>query len=248
MLRISVITVCYNSAETIERTIQSVISQTYSNIEYIIVDGNSGDATLSIVEKYKQSVSKIISEKDKGIYDALNKGVSIASGDVIAILHADDFYADDHVIADVMQLFEEKKVDCVYGDLQYVDRINTDKIKRNWVSGPYKKQNFLKGWMPPHPAFFATKKCYDQYGKFNLDFSSAADYELMLRFLYKHNCTVAYLGKTLVKMRVGGKSNVTFMNRVKANREDKRAWLVNGLKPGIFTIIRKPLSKLSQFF
>lgn len=247
MLKVSVITVCYNSSETIESTIQSVLSQKYTSIEYIIVDGKSTDNTFSIIEKYKSKISKLISEKDNGIYDALNKGLAQATGDIVAILHADDFYTSNEVIADIVKVFEKEQVDCVYGDLQYVDRLNTSIIKRNWISGNYKKENFLKGWMPPHPAFFVKRKCYDNYGTFNISFKSAADYELMLRFLYKHNCSVVYLPKVLVKMRVGGKSNISLANRIKANREDKRAWIINDLKPGALTFIRKPLSKVGQF-
>ena len=219
MLKVSIITVCFNSADTIESTIQSVISQDYAAIEYIIIDGKSTDSTLEIVGKYKSSIHTCISEKDKGIYDALNKGIALATGDIVAILHADDFYTSATVISDVVNAFEVNKVDCVYGNLQYVDRIDTSTIKRNWISGTYNKENFLKGWMPPHPAFFAKKDCYTKWGLFNLSLKSAADYELMLRFLYKNNCSVVYIPKTLVKMRVGGKSNVTLANRIKANRD-----------------------------
>lgn len=248
MLKVSIITVCFNSSETIEDTIQSVISQNYKNIEYIIVDGQSTDNTLAIIEKHKSNISRIISEKDKGIYDALNKGIMNATGELIAILHADDIYTSTDVISDVVDLINATNADCVYGDLQYVDRLNVSKVKRNWISGEYKKENFLKGWMPPHPSFFAKKICYDKFGLFNTNFTSAADYELMLRFLYKFNCSTSYLPKVLVKMRMGGKSNVTLLNRIKANREDKEAWLVNGLKPNAFTFFQKPLSKLNQFF
>ena len=247
-MTVSIITVCYNNSETIESTIRSVISQDCKNIQYIIVDGASTDNTLSIIEKYKKDIGIIISEKDNGLYYAINKGISLATGDIIGIIHADDFYVNSRVISEVVDVFTQKKVDCVYGDLQYVDRINSDKIKRNWVSGPYDKNNFLKGWMPPHPSFFVKREVYQKIGIFNTDLRSAADYELMLRFLYKHECSAAYLPKVLVKMRVGGKSNVSIANRMKANREDKKAWLMNGLKPGLFTFIRKPLSKLTQFF
>jgi len=246
-MKVSIITVCYNSNDTIESTIQSVVSQNYNNIEYIIVDGLSTDDTLKIVEQYKSKISKVISEKDNGIYDALNKGITAASGDIIAILHADDFYANENVISKVVNEFIQNNVDAVYGDLQYVDKQDTKKIKRNWISGVYQKQNFLKGWMPPHPSFFVKKECYDKFGLFNTTLKSAADYELMLRFLYKHNCSVVYIPYVLVKMRVGGKSNASLINRIKANREDKMAWKINGLSPGIFTFIRKPLSKLGQF-
>jgi glycosyltransferase involved in cell wall biosynthesis len=248
MLKVSIITVCYNSAETIESTIQSVVSQNYSNIEYILVDGKSTDDTLKIIEKYKNNISKICSEKDDGIYFAINKGIALATGDIIAILHADDFYSNPEIISKVVNTFSEKQVDTLYGDLQYVDRNDVSKIKRDWKSGAYTKESFLKGWMPPHPAFFVNKECYNKYGLFNTSLKSAADYELMLRLLYKNNCSTTYIPEVLVKMRVGGKSNVSFMNRIKANREDKKAWLMNDLKPGMFTFIRKPLSKLGQFF
>ncbi|MCW3082847.1 MAG: hypothetical protein JWP12_213 [Bacteroidetes bacterium] len=247
-MKVSVITVCYNSAATIEATIRSVVEQDYKNIEYILVDGKSSDETLNIIAKYHSQISKIISEKDDGIYFAINKGIAAASGDVIAILHADDFYTDANVISKIVKTFETKNTDTVYGDLQYVDRENTAKVTRHWKSGEYTPGLFLKGWMPPHPVFFVRKKCYDQFGVFNTTLRSAADYEMMLRLLHKYNCSTAYIPEVLVKMRVGGKSNASLMNRLKANREDKKAWELNGLKPGMFTLIRKPLSKLGQFF
>ena len=248
MLKVSVITVCYNSAETIEATIRSVVSQDYNNIEYIIVDGRSSDNTFHIIEKYKSQISKIISEKDEGIYFAINKGIAAATGDIIAILHADDFYASNQAIYSVVKTFNKKQTDTVYGDLQYVDRYDTLKVNRHWKSGEYKMGLFLKGWMPPHPAFFVRKTCYEKYGTYNTVLRSAADYELMLRLLHKHNCSTAYIPEVLVKMRVGGKSNRTLLNRIKANREDKKAWLMNGLKPGMLTFILKPISKIGQFF
>src|ERR1700749_2775863 len=241
MLKVSIITVCYNSAETIENTIRSVISQDYNNIEYIIVDGKSTDNTLHIAEKYKDTISKIISERDEGLYFAINKGIAAASGDIIGILHADDFYTNNQVIYTVVKAFNENRTDTIYGDLQYVDRNDSSKIIRHWRSGAYNDGLFLKGWMPPHPSFFVRKSCYEKYGVFNTILRSAADYELMLRFLYKNKCSTSYIPEVLVKMRVGGKSNISFMNRIKANREDKKAWLMNDLKPGIFTLIRKPL-------
>ncbi|OFY84489.1 MAG: glycosyl transferase [Bacteroidetes bacterium RIFCSPLOWO2_12_FULL_35_15] len=248
MLKVSIITVCYNSAETIENTIQSVLEQDYKNIEYIIIDGKSSDTTLQIIDKYSSRISKVISEKDDGIYFAINKGIATATGDIIGILHADDFYTNEQIISKVVNKFQEKHVDTVYGNLQYVDRIDISKIKRNWISGDYKEGLFLKGWMPPHPTFFVQKNCYEKYGVFNTSLRSASDYELMLRLLHKNKCSTVYIPEVLVKMRVGGKSNVSLLNRIKANREDKKAWLLNDLKPGIFTLFLKPLSKLRQFF
>jgi len=247
-MKVSIVTVCFNSEDTIETTIRSVLDQDYGNIEYIIVDGRSTDKTISIIEKYKSRIAKFISEKDEGIYFAINKGINQATGDVIGILHADDFYADEKIISQVVKEFSEKKSDSVYGDLEYVSRDNPQKIFRSWKAGPYDSKLFLKGWMPPHPAFFVKRKCYDQFGLFNTAFSISADYELMLRLLYKHKITSSYIHKVLVKMRTGGKSNVTIKNRIKANQEDRLAWKINGLKPGKMTTILKPLSKLNQFF
>lgn len=248
MLRVSIITVCYNSADTIEATIQSVIAQDYEHIEYIIIDGNSKDKTLEIVNSYKKNIAHIVSEKDEGIYFAINKGITRATGDVIAILHADDFYAGNNIISEVVHAFQTKKVDTVYGDLQYVDRHQSEKIIRNWKAGTYEPKLFLKGWMPPHPAFFVKKACYSSFGSFNTILKSSADYELMLRLLYKYRCSACYIPQVLVKMRVGGQSNKSLLNRILANREDKKAWELNGLKPDLLTFVRKPLSKLKQFF
>lgn len=245
--KVSIITVCYNSAKTIEDTIQSVINQTYDNIEYIIVDGLSTDNTLEIVNKYKNKIAKVVSEKDAGLYDAINKGIDLATGDIVANINSDDFYIDNNVIADVVAKMEEKKSDTLYADLYYVEAIDTNKVTRNWVSGEYKKGMFFKGWMPPHPTFFVCKSVYDNYGKFNLELKSAADYEIMLRFIHKHECSICYLPRVVVRMRVGGLSNVSIKNRLKANREDKKAWEMNGLKPKPFTLIFKPLSKVLQF-
>ena len=245
-MKVSLITIAYNSAATIEDTIKSIVAQEYSNIEYIIIDGGSTDNTLSIIEKYKESISTIISEPDKGIYDAMNKGVQNATGDLVGILNSDDIYADNKVVSNIVEAIGNK--DSIYADLVYVDRDNTDKVTRYWKSGKYRKGIFKKGWMPPHPTFFIKKSCYDQYGIYNLQLKSAADYELMLRMLHKHNISVAYLPEVITKMRVGGQSNITLLNRFKANTEDRLAWTINNLKPGRLTLTMKPILKLSQFF
>ncbi|HRH63942.1 MAG TPA: glycosyltransferase family 2 protein [Bacteroidia bacterium] len=247
-MKVSIVTVCYNSAETIENTLISVLSQSYTNIEYIIVDGQSTDATLEIIGRYKSRLSKVISEPDNGIYDAINKGILLASGELVGVLNSDDFYVNSTVIEEVVNELRRQNADCVYGDLQYVDRQDTNIVKRNWVSGKYEHGLFFKGWMPPHPTFFIKNDCYKKYGLFNLKLKSAADYELMLRMLHLHQIKAAYLPKVLVKMRVGGKSNISLMNRIKANREDKLAWDINGIKPKFYTLLMKPLSKLGQFF
>lgn len=246
-MKVSIITIAFNSAETIEDTIQSVIAQDYDNIEYIIIDGGSNDDTLNIIEKYKDWIHKVISEPDKGIYDAMNKGVNNASGDLIGILNSDDFYAHSDVISKVVSKITEANTDSIYADLVYVDRNNTNDVTRKWISGSYEDGMFLKGWMPPHPTFFLKKICYDKYGTYTLKLKSAADYELMLRMLHKHKISTTYLPQIITKMRVGGESNVSIKNRIRANKEDAEAWRMNGLKPGAFTRFKKPLSKVKQF-
>lgn len=246
-MKVSIITIAYNSAETIEDTIRSVISQDYHNIEYIIIDGASTDATIDIVKRYRSGVTTLISEKDKGIYDAMNKGVMAATGDIIGILNSDDHYSDKSVISDVVRTFDETSCEGMYADLEYVHRDNTDQVVRKWLAGPYKKNRFKWGWMPPHPTFFVRRSCYDSFGLYNLSLRSAADYELMLRFIHKHEIRMSYLPRIITRMRTGGQSNVTFRNRIKANLEDRAAWRMNQLRPGLFTLTWKPISKIFQF-
>ena len=246
-MKVSIITVSYNSQETIEQTIVSVLEQTYANIEYIIVDGKSSDNTMNIVQKFNSKISKVVSEKDNGIYDAMNKGIGLASGDVIGILNSDDVFANNHVIQDVVDQLQKTNALALYADLVYVDRIDLNKIKRYWNSGTFNRAKFKWGWMPPHPTVFINKELYHKFGLFNLELRSAADYELMLRFFYKENITPTYLHKVITKMRVGGESNVTVKNRVNANKEDRKAWKMNNLNPYWFTLYFKPLRKIPQF-
>jgi glycosyltransferase len=178
----------------------------------------------------------------------MNKGIALASGDVIGILNADDFYADENVIARIAAAFGDESVDACYGDLVYVDTIRTDKVFRYWRSGDYRAERFYHGWMPPHPSFFARRALYDQYGSFNLALGSSADYELMLRFLLRYGAKAVYIPAVLVKMRTGGVSNASLRNRLQANRMDRLAWRINGLLPRPWTLYMKPLSKLNQFF
>jgi len=245
-MKISIITVAYNSGKTIEDTIKSVINQHFQEIEYIIIDGGSTDNTLEIVAQYKSAIAHVISEKDKGIYDAMNKGISLATGDIIGILNSDDFYSDADVIAKVVNAFQPE-IDAVYGNLVYVDPIDTTKITRTWLSGEYKVGAFFKGWMPPHPTFFVRKEVYQKFGTYSMELKSAADYEFMLRVIHKHEIRLAYLNEVTVIMRAGGASNASFKNRLKANQEDRLAWEMNELKPKPFALIRKPLSKIFQF-
>ncbi len=247
-MKISVITITYNSAATLEQTINSVLDQNYKDVEYIIVDGGSTDNTLQIIKKYKNSISKFISEKDSGLYDALNKGLALATGDVIGILHSDDFYIDNTILGKYANTFIKNNSEAVYSDLFYVNKDNTNKVIRKWKSGNYKSSSFLHGWMPPHPTFFVKRSVYEKYGKFNLDFKHSADYELMLRFIHKHKIKINYLHEFTIKMRVGGQSNASVQNRVNANLEDRKAWKINGLKPRSYTLYLKPLRKILQFF
>jgi glycosyltransferase len=245
-MKISIITATYNSSATIEDTLESVRTQHYSQIEHLIIDGQSKDDTLGIVKKYPH-ISQCISEKDKGIYDAMNKGIQMATGDIIGMLNSDDFYAGNQVLEKVAKAFIDTGCDAVYGDLQYVDAQNTDRIVRLWKSGNYQPGDFKWGWMPPHPTFFVRKELYEQFGNFNLHMKTAADYELMLRFIHKNSIRLAYIPEVLVKMRTGGASNNSLASRLRANQEDKQAWVINDLQPYWFTLYLKPLRKITQF-
>jgi len=246
-MKVSIITATYNSATTVADTLLSIEKQTYlPNIEHIIVDGLSADNTLEIVNHF-QHVTKVISEKDKGIYDAMNKGIALANGDIIGILNSDDFYAHDNVIHRVVEIFNTTNCDAVYGDLIFVHPNNPNKVLRKWIAGSFNANMFLKGWMPPHPTFFVRKEVYEKYGKFNLTLKSSADYELLLRFLYKHTIKVEYLRDVIVKMRSGGQSTKSLSNRIRAHKEDYLAWKINNLKPKWFTLLFKPARKIKQF-
>jgi glycosyltransferase involved in cell wall biosynthesis len=246
-LRVSILTVVYNGAATIRHSIDSVLAQDYPDIEYIIVDGNSKDGTQDIVRSYGNKIARFLSEPDAGIYDAMNKGIQLATGDVIGILNADDFYAYPSVVSEVAGVLAASNADASYGDLEYIDANDATVVRRKWVSGAYKVGAFLNGWMPPHPTFFVRKEVYNTHGLFRLDLGSAADYELMLRFVHRENIKLAYLPKVLVKMRSGGVSNSTLKNRIAANRNDRLAWKINNLKPRFYTLWLKPLRKIIQF-
>lgn len=246
-MKFSIITVCYNSFSTIEQTIKSVLSQTFKDFEYIVVDGGSNDGTVQILEKYSSQLS-FISEKDKGIYDAMNKGLKIAKGEIVGMIGSDDFYPSTDVLEAVANAFEKYQTDAIYGDKQFVNPENTTKIVRYWTVGEYKKENWLKGWMPPHLSFYLKKSVYDKIGPYRTDFTCSADYELMLRALYKNNCSAQYLPKVVMTMRNGGTSTASWKHRLVANKEDRKAWNVNNLKPKWYTLWWKPISKVTQFF
>jgi glycosyltransferase len=246
-VKVSIITTSFNSKNTIDDTIKSVLFQMYKNIEYIIIDGGSTDGTVDIIKKYEDKIASWISESDNGATDAMNKGIKMATGEIVGILHSDDMYADSSVIEEVVNTISKEKTDTCYGDLVYVDRNNTEKVIRRWKSGNFSRQKFEWGWMPPHPTFFLRRELYKKYGFFNTNFQIADDYELMLRFLYKFGCSTTYVPKVLVKMRTGGNSRPSLINTIKSNIECYQAWKINGLNPNPFTFILKPLSKIAQY-
>lgn len=247
-MKLSIITVCLNSAQTIEQTIQSVLSQHHGDIEYLVLDGGSRDGTQEIIERYHDRLAVYRSEPDDGLYDAMNKGIGLATGDVVGILNADDFYTDEYVLSKVAHVFRDPAVDACYADLVYVAKDSPEKIVRYWKSQPYNDRLFYRGWMPPHPTFFVRRKIYEQYGCFNLAMGTAADYELMLRFLLRHSIKASYIPALLVYMRCGGASGSSLVRRWCANRMDRKAWSINSLHPKPWTLLMKPLSKITQFF
>lgn len=246
-MKISIITVTYNSAQTLEDSINSLNSQDYSDIEHIIIDGASTDSTLRIIEKYKHRVSIFLSEKDNGIYDALNKGIALATGDIVGFLHSDDLFADDGVLSQIATEFSKNNIDAVYGDLNYVSRFDTTKTIRRWVSGTSKRYKFRNGWMPPHPTFYMKREHYLSLGSFDLKYSISADYESIIRYLWKNNLCATYIPKVFINMRVGGESNRSLANIWKKTKEDINVMIKYGINP-IRGIIFKNLSKISQFF
>ena len=246
-MKVSIITATYNNENTVEDTVLSVSSQTYKNIEHIIIDGSSSDNTIQIIRKHQVKIAKIISEPDRGIYDALNKGIKYASGDIICFLHADDIYADYTVIEKAVNLFSEKQIDSIYGDLQYVAKEDTGKIIRYWKSGKFTFSKLKKGWMPPHPTFLVKKEIYENCGVFDTNFKIAADYDIILRFLGKHKISTAYLPEVMIKMRIGGESNKSLKNIIKKMKEDVKALKKNKLG-GWQTVIMKNIIKIPQLF
>ncbi len=246
-MKISIITVVYNGEAFLEECIKSVLAQDYPNIEYILIDGGSSDGTLKIIENYKNNINHFISEKDNGMYDALNKGLKLATGDVVGILNADDMLASSDVISAVANCFANQNPDALYGNLNYVDPLNTNKIIRRWVAKPYTKRGIILGWMPAHPTFYVKKSVFDTFGNYSLNYESAADYELMIRFLYKENIRAVFLDKLMVNMRTGGMSNASLRHRYRALINDYKALVANKVPFAALTIFFKKVSKITQF-
>lgn len=246
-MKVSIITVCFNIAETIEETIKSVLSQDHNDIEYIIVDGGSTDGTLNIINSYQKDIHKVISEPDNGIYDAMNKGFRLSNGDIVAALNGDDIYADKSTVNRMAEFIESKDLDAAYGDLIYVNRHDTQHVKRFWQPGPYKKGAFRYGWVIPHPTFFCRKEIFEKYGYFNDTMQIAADFELMLRLIEKHRIKIDYLPEVIVKMSSGGKANV-LKGIISGNKEIIKSFRLNGLRLSPLFFLRKPITKISQLF
>ncbi|MCU7835163.1 MAG: glycosyltransferase [gamma proteobacterium symbiont of Taylorina sp.] len=248
-LKISLITVSFNRQETIEDTILSVQSQSYTNLEYIIIDGASTDNTLNIIKKYPDVVSHFVSERDEGIYDAMNKGISRASGDIIGFINADDVLASPEVLKNVAQTFSSNNIDACYADLVYVDQFNLKDVKRYWRSSGFKAGAFSKGWSPPHPTFYVKKSVYEQFGLFSLDYELGNDIELMLRFLEKYQINSLYVPNLWVKMRMGGVSNQSIANVVLQNKEIIQAAKDNNVSfSALMFIFGKLKMRFKQYF
>jgi glycosyltransferase len=272
-VKISIITASLNAGATIRDCLESVQGQTHGDVEHIVVDAASTDGTLAVLDEYQGRLARVISEPDRGIYDGMNKGLRLATGEVVGILNADDMYFSPQVLAKVARVFAEKRVESCYGDLVYVApakggakvpagfsprpdplphgerglKKEGDRVVRYWRSGEFAPGKFYQGWMVPHPTFFVRRQVYERYGGYNLDLGTAADYELMLRLLLRHRISTAYLPEILIRMRAGGASNATLARRLQANRMDRKAWAVNGLKPYPWTLLLKPLRKLGQW-
>ena len=246
-MKVTIITVTYNSEAYILDCINSVGRQDYKNIEHIIVDGLSSDNTIKIIRQNQTTVSKWISEKDNGMYDAINKGIQMATGEIIGILNSDDLLASTDVISSIVKCFENKETNTLYGDLVYVDTKDTNKILRIWKGSSYKRIRFSFGWMPAHPTFYMRKSIMEKYGGYDSLFLTAADFEFMSRLLYKYKVSSFYLPKLIIKMRIGGQSNATLSKRLIANRMDYLAMKKNNiLFPRLISIL-KPLRKIPQF-
>lgn len=246
-MKVSLITVTLNSARYLATCIESVLQQDYPDIEYIVVDGASTDTTLSIIEQYAHGIDKWISESDRGMYDALNKGMRLATGDVIGIINSDDLLASPSVISKIVRHFSRFGVDSVYGDLVYVDANDLSKVQRYWKGCPYQRSAFRWGWMPAHPTFYVRRELTEKLGGYLTHFFTAADFELMARYLYKHRISASYLPELIVKMRTGGMSNGSLKKHFRANRRDYLALKRNGVPLPFLASLLKPARKLPQY-
>jgi glycosyltransferase involved in cell wall biosynthesis len=245
-LKVSIITVSYNSDETIRTAIESVLLQDYAEVEYIIVDGKSTDNTVDIIKEYSTKIATWISEPDKGIYDAMNKAIQLATGDVVGILNSDDFYYDSTILSSVLEVFKTQSVDAVFGDLIFVDAKNPSKVVRKYSSKAWTPKKFAYGFMPAHPTFFVKRSLYNEIGLFNTKYPIGSDYELLIRFLYTHKIKYHYLDKVMVTMRTGGASTKGLKSNLILNRDILNACRENGIKTNYLKIYSKYFFKIFE--
>ena len=245
-MKISVVTAVWNRATTLPAAITSLRGQTYLDIEHVIQDGGSTDGTLEVIDRLSGPDAAVVSEPDKGIYDAINRGIARATGDVVGLLHSDDFLAHDGVLAAVADAFADPKVQAVYGDLDYVSATDTGHVVRRWRTGPYSAAKLARGWMPAHPTLYLRREVYETYGAYDTQFRIAADYDAILRYFGKAKVSSVYLPQVMVKMRMGGASNASLKHILRKSREDLTALRRNEVG-GVGALARKNLSKLGQF-
>ena len=246
-MKISIITVAYNAAHTIVDTLESVVAQTHPDVEHIVVDGASTDGTLEIVKSHGQHVTRMISEPDQGIYDAMNKGLGLATGDVIGFLNADDVYADDGVLARVSAIMEREKLDALFGDAEFVSPGRPDQPLRRYRSERFRPERIAWGWMPAHPALFLKRNVYERFGKFRTDYRIAGDFELVARMFHGGTLTYRHMPEVLVRMRTGGISTGGWRNTLLLNQEVLRACRENGIATSLPKILSKYPAKLLEF-
>lgn len=247
-MKISIITVCFNSSSHIEDAINSVANQDYEDIEHIVVDGNSTDGTQEILKRHDDKLAFWMSEPDQGIYDAMNKGISRATGDIIGILNSDDFYYDNHVLSKIAAAFSNNGIDAVFGDLIFVDPNNLDRTVRTYSSKNWHPDRFAKGYMPAHPTFFVRRNFYEEHGLFEIDYEIAADYEMLIRLLYVHKLKYKYIPMKMVKMRKGGVSSNGIKSNIILNNEIIRACRKHGIKTSAAKIYPKYFMKIFELF
>ncbi len=245
--KISIITAVYNKKETVGQALESLFSQCYSNFESIVIDGASTDGTLDVLESFRNKIRYLITEKDDGIYDALNKGISLASGDIVGFLHADDLLENDDVLKKISATFEDASIEAVYGDLVYVNNKDVNQITRYWKAGFYDEASFKQGWMPPHPTFYARRSVYERIGVFDKRYRISADYDSILRFLAVGKLRASYIPEVLVRMRVGGISNRSIGTIIQKSLEDFDILRRNNVG-GLFTLLIKNTRKISQYW
>lgn len=246
-MKVSVITVAYNSAETIEDTIKSVAGQDYTDIEHIVIDGGSNDGTLEIIGKYRDRLGKVVTEPDEGIYHAMNKGLALATGEIVGFLNSDDLYADSSVVKQIVNAFQDETVDVCYADLVYVSK-NNERVIRYWRSSPFAKGNFASGWCPPHPTFYARKSVVERLGGFDQSVKIAADVEFMMRYLEGDSVRAYYIPRAWVTMRVGGKTNQSLRNIFQQNKEVLSALRRNNASVSMFSFVaRKTINRVGQY-